>query len=283
MTKKPDFLIGGIQKGGTTSLWYYMRQHPGLFFPEKKELNFFSNFTEQGQGNYLKHFEGCPAGQLAGEASPLYLCDPEVPARIHQMLPEVKLLFTLRDPAARAFSNYWFNLQRGLQDPAQGFSEAIRSTHGIEHYISKGFYEAMLRRYDAFFEPRQMLVLLDTDLRQQLQPTLAKAFEFVGVDSSFQITSVEAQNVTHVASDKKIAGLYFQVRRAGRALRKVAGPKAMSGLTRLHHRLHGKVFKSSEKPVMSAEDRAYLVGLYREDTTQLEGRLGRDLSQWKTA
>ncbi len=100
---KPDFLIIGTQRGGTTSLFSLLSAHPGIFMPEEKEVHYFDLNYEKGIDWYTAKFPAHPRETkvISGEASPYYLYHPHVPARVAKDLPEVKLIALLRDPVNR--------------------------------------------------------------------------------------------------------------------------------------------------------------------------------------
>jgi hypothetical protein len=100
---KPDFLIVGAAKCGTSSLAYNLNKHPDIFV-WGGEIHYFSKYWERGREWYLSHFSE-PA-KVRGEKSPTYLYHRECHARIHGMLPDVKMIVMMRDPVARAFSNW---------------------------------------------------------------------------------------------------------------------------------------------------------------------------------
>lgn len=104
----PNFLIVGAARAGTTSLYYYLKQHPDVFMSPKKEIDFFDvdkNF-EKGLDWYERYFEGYTGQKAIGEASPLYMYLEKVPKRIAKVIPDVKLIFILRNPVDRAYSHY---------------------------------------------------------------------------------------------------------------------------------------------------------------------------------
>lgn len=103
MSVTPDFLIAGAAKCGTSSLAYNLSQHPDIFV-WGGEIHYFTKYWDRGQQWYLSHFD-TPA-KVRGEKSPTYLYYPESHSRIHALLPGVKLIVMLRDPVARAFSNW---------------------------------------------------------------------------------------------------------------------------------------------------------------------------------
>ena len=139
-TLRPDFLIIGAEKAGTTWLHDVLRAHPDLFLPDTKELHFFNRFDSNGREIdtyarrgldwYQRHFEAAERGKPAGEATPLYLCDPAAPRRIRRTLPEARFIVLLRDPVSRT----WVALPHGpRQGPRHGGSGHPDRPPGCEH------------------------------------------------------------------------------------------------------------------------------------------------------
>ena len=133
--KLPNFIIGGAQTAGTTALWDYLNLHPEIQMPETKEINFFSFEYHKGINYYSKLFECLDTNCVVGEASPQYITDEIYAKRIKKHTPEIKLIFILRDPIKRAYSNYHYNIQRHLQNPDLSFEKSIREDDGYERYI----------------------------------------------------------------------------------------------------------------------------------------------------
>ena len=86
-----NFLIIGAQRSGTTSLYAYLCNHPMIHQARAKELHFFDWQYKRGMGWYRKRFKALPNGHITGEASPYYIYDAKVPARVKKHLPDVKL------------------------------------------------------------------------------------------------------------------------------------------------------------------------------------------------
>ena len=103
---KPNFLIIGAQRCGTTSLYNYLIQHPQIVPSSKKEVHFFDLNFHLGQSWYEKHFPEVSDNILTGEASPYYIFHPLCPKRIFDYDPSVKLIVILRNPIDRAYSHY---------------------------------------------------------------------------------------------------------------------------------------------------------------------------------
>src|ERR687894_3261543 len=112
----PNFFIIGAQKAGTTSLYYYLKQHPQIYMSPRKEPHFFkgmhSELRKSGRGlppvtdlgDYQALFRGVTDEKAIGEASASYLYSPKAPALIKSSIPDAKLIAVLRNPADRAYS-----------------------------------------------------------------------------------------------------------------------------------------------------------------------------------
>ena len=198
----PDFIIIGAQKAGTSSLYKYLLQHPAVLPAYQKEIHYFTipELYFKGESWYRSHFPTklMKGERLTGEASPSYLFFPLVPERVYQMMPQVKLIILLRDPIARAFSNYHHQVRRGLE--TLSFEEAImqesnrvnndlQKTMNDPHfhslnlahysYLLRGEYVWQLKRWRAFFPAEQMLILKSEDFYDDPQETVAQVTSFL--------------------------------------------------------------------------------------------------------
>src|SRR5207248_4768960 len=148
-----------------------LNTHERVFVPDCKELHFFDD--RYGRFNYgprwyAAHFENAPRDSICGEASPSYLFIPGTARRIHDLVPEAKLLAILRDPVARAWSHYWYNVSLGRE--ILSFEKAIAReedrTSGPDpqprwfSYLARGDYVAQLRRFASVFPRDQLCVVL---------------------------------------------------------------------------------------------------------------------------
>lgn len=200
----PTFLIIGAQRGGTTSLYRYLVQHPAILPADSKELHYFDYQYHKGRWWYLSQFPlALLAGDaLTGEATPYYLYHPHAPARIQADLPDARLIVLLRDPVERAFSHFKLNRKKGRERPDVTFEAALEmeterlvgeserlaadsSYHSQVHqhhsYLAKGLYIEQLPRWQAIFPPEQLLVLRSEDLYTQPAAVLAQTFAFLGL------------------------------------------------------------------------------------------------------
>ncbi|MDG4767503.1 sulfotransferase domain-containing protein [Solwaraspora sp. WMMD406] len=157
----PDFLIIGTKRGGTTSLWNYLVQHPLVprLFPawNTKATHYFEEHWSRGEAWYRSHFptqrqrdalavrHGGPV--RAGEAAPLYMFHPLAPGRVHDLMPSVRLIVLLRDPVERAYS-HWKERRTEGKEPLS-FPEALAR----EEERTAGERDRLIADPDFFSEP----------------------------------------------------------------------------------------------------------------------------------
>ncbi len=277
----PNFLICGIQKGGTTSLYHYLREHPDIFLPAVKEVNFFHLNYDKGRVWYETHFAPHASQRALGEVSPLYMWYPEVPERIQHLIPETRLIFMLRNPIDRAYSNYWFNLSRSAQSSSQSFGEAIRSAYGQQHYLSKGFYIEQIERFLPLFPRENLHFIISEDLQRDTLKTVAACCRFLNVDDSYQPDTTSRHNVTLLPKSSIAKALYS----LGGPVKKVVlplTPKALRRATKSARKsAHGAFFAPGKTPPMDETDRIYLREIFANHNQRLSEFLGRDLSGWQ--
>ena len=272
----PNFLVIGSQKAGTTSIYHVLKAHPQVYVPERKEVNYFfhQGEYEKGEGWYRSHFADMPEGTLAwGEASPGYIVHPMAPARIQRLLPDIKLILTVRQPIDRAYSQYWDN-RRSLSE-YRTFKEvielALEETYHPDRlgYFSRGTYIQYIRRYLALFPRENLLVLPFEDLHQDPQAFYARIFSFLNVEASFTTPLMtESFNPAAIWQNPIYRWVFKKPQRA-----RLLPPK----LRRLAYWGERTPWKY---PPMAAELRQELVAFYRPWNAELGEFLGRDLLGW---
>jgi len=203
-TKHVNFIIGGVQKGGTTALDTYLRKHPNICMATKKELHFFDNeqfFRDTPEYSlYHSFFNPNSAHKLLGESTPIYIYWQNSPKRIWEYNPNMKWIVTLRNPVDRAFSHW--NMERSknkdklsfwdaIQNEQERCREALPYQHRIYSYISRGFYLEQLQRLWSFFSRENTLILKYERLIYEPQKTLNNICDFLGV-SYFERINPEA-------------------------------------------------------------------------------------------
>jgi len=204
MKGKPlDFIIIGAQKSGTTSLHKYLSGHPQIWMPPEKEAPFFSEDTlyEKGWEHYIAdYFYNAPKEKFWGKATPHYMVDMRVPARIAKLMPEVKLIILLRHPIKRALSHYKMLVRRGVEHRA--FSQAIEESliesslkivrtqsllpeNEERLIVTNGEYGRIIEEYLKFFDKEQILILFTDDLKDNPKSVLKKVYLFLCISIDY--------------------------------------------------------------------------------------------------
>jgi hypothetical protein len=199
LRRKPDFLIVGTQKGGTTSLHVYLKEHPQVLASTgPKELHFFNMYYHKGVAWYLSHFPWRmqARGKLIFEATPDYIAHDIVPKRISKDLGRPKLILTLREPAERAYSA-WKMWQSFLDHPTKqnkadtrSFATAVqeelsspnRQSDLRYHYVSMGCYAEHIENFLQYFHRDDLLVLDYQEMSSNLHGFLKQICDFLGID-----------------------------------------------------------------------------------------------------
>jgi hypothetical protein len=188
----PNFLIIGAQKAGTSSLYRYLRDHPQIFMSDLKEPDFFVEERNWSLGRawYEQLFASAGDALAVGEASTSYTMYPMyggVPQRIAEMIPDVRLVYLIRDPIERMRSDYLH--YRNLRDGALARLKLDRETDPPErallskpHYLQTSCYALQIERYLAHFPREHLLVITSEMLRRRRLDILKRIFAFLGVD-----------------------------------------------------------------------------------------------------
>ncbi len=189
----PKFIIIGVQKGGTTSLTYYLKQHPQVYLPIKKEVHFFDLNFKKGLSWYKAYFP-ILSNKIPGEATPYYIFHPHVAKRIKQTIPNAKFIVLLREPVSRAFSQYRKETSE-KHDNIKTFEEAFEAekerveneekkmikdedyysyAHQRYTYFSRGLYHKQIQNWLQYFNMEQFLFLKSEDFFSNPKKELKK-------------------------------------------------------------------------------------------------------------
>jgi hypothetical protein len=281
----PTFLIAGAVKGGTTSLNYYLKQHSEIFISPLKEPRYFAydpaETARRGENDlafpiktweaYTELFAGVTTEKAIGEASPHYMITPFAARRISETIPDVKLIFSLRHPVRRAYSVYLHQVRLGNeQRPVhEAFSED-------EHRVRNGRYYSLLVPWFDLFDNSQIKVILLEELIQDPLRLLNELYRFLEVREGF-VPDLTIRN----------KGGALKNRRLGRLLEKIKAHPLQQRLNPyLSARLRSMAITIKNNNLTEAlplpeEVEKRLGDYYREDITQLERLLEKDLSCWK--
>jgi hypothetical protein len=296
---RPSFLVLGAGKAGTTSVVYYMSQHREVFFSYPKEPVFFQTEYELGMDYYwATYFKGYGGQTHAGEAAHQNLRLPYVARRVHQAVPDAKLILICRDPVERAFSAYWHNHtrkrdRRSFEDAVAENLERLRTGPFFEDeeeaklyadavnrrdnggqvpfasYVDSGYYASHIERYASLFGRDRIKVLYFEDLARAPQEVADSVYAHLGLQP-IELRDTAAQNTPiHPA-----LAMVFR------------GVAALPGLSRIPSSWRAKVRTvlslsfSSSKPEMRPETRRQLSEHFRPHNQRLAEITGRNLDHW---
>ncbi|HEX5016906.1 MAG TPA: sulfotransferase domain-containing protein [Actinomycetes bacterium] len=120
----PTFIIVGAQKSGTTTLHDWLGQIAGVWVSDPKELHYFERYQRRSLDWYAAQFTPAPNDVAWGESTPIYLYRDAARRALADSLPNTKLIAILREPVARAYSQYWFARSKGAE-PLDTFAAAV--------------------------------------------------------------------------------------------------------------------------------------------------------------
>jgi Sulfotransferase domain len=270
---KPNFLIIGAQKSGTSSLRKFMERNPNHFFTPRQELHFWNRDREyrdgEGVAEYYENFKGAAHNQIVGEKSPSYLPSSSAAERIAHHLPQVKIVAVLRDPVDRAHSAYLHGLRVGAIPRSRTFSQAIRNYQDFQgvpygDVVSQGFYFENLERYFKFFHAKQIHVMSFSQLTQTPNLILPKLMNFL-ITPEFDY---EPAKIDYSMPRVNVA----RTSRFPQLVRRVRASKKLS--IEQKNYLSGLTFKKLPEAPILPEDRTFLDEIYAESNSNLQKRLG---------
>jgi hypothetical protein len=194
---QPTFVIGGAPRSGTNFLCHALDRHPDVYMakPYMPEPKVFMG-AEQPQPVYAARYTElfAPAGGRAalGEKTSYYLENEASCRLIQRHLPDVRMLFVVREPVARAYSNYLWSRKNGLETLA--FDEALRLEGQRPSplppdrdyarpydYLPRGRYDAFAERWFAALGRARVRFFLYEDLVARPEPELLDIQRFIGV------------------------------------------------------------------------------------------------------
>jgi sulfotransferase family protein len=270
----PNFLIIGAARSGTTSLYYYLRQHPDIFMSPIKEPDYYTDDDNlppnaiRSRAKYEKLFARAKGERARGEASVRYLNAIAGIDRIHADLDDVRLIVSLRQPADRAYSSYLTRLTTGREP--RNPEEALQP--GSYPFEISRYYPRLRRYYDRF--PREQIkVILFDDLIANPRTVLRELFRFLDVDDGF-IADTSIRHNAGVAPRSTLLNRLFH--NGLRVVRPFAPQWLLSKGLSMH--LRRPILRKPEP--MSPLLRRRLTEQYHDDILGTGELIGRNLSHW---
>ena len=300
MEPRLNYFIAGAPKCGTTSLFYYLTQHPNVYDPGYKEVNYFcEDFptlrNKKDLASYQQLFSRVSATDLAiGEASVAYLYSATAPRLIHEMNPDARIILMVRDPTDLVYSLHMqllstlnevetdFEKAWALQDErAQGRLIPQKCTEPFFlQYREIGRLGKYLQRMLDVFPADQVKVIFYDDFKTQTLVEYESVLKFLELPP-FPDVELQVLNVSHANRSELLAHLIDRVAKSGpgRQLGELKKRLPM-GKVDLYESLRNLNRKKSPRKPLSPQFKVSLRQEFAEDVRLLAQLTGRNLDQW---
>ncbi len=309
LLRLPNFIIGGGMKCGTTSLHWILNQHPQIFIPDDEPHFFTIDDIEQNPEFFLKNKQEWPCwnfdrnfqrylpwyanffhqaqeNQLIGEDCVSYLSSTKAPERIAKLLPDVKLIFILRDPVARTYSQYWHWVKTNRA--IYSFEDTLQFSPG--HLIQRSFYREHLETYLRFFSREQIKIIVFEAFVSNVQNTVNEVCDFLGLEPSIDVNQIN----THINKALVPRNLELQLLFNSIFKTNICGRKYMSyhlpncNLKNHPHLLsfinscfqNVNLTQRKQYPPMKADTRKFLERLFAKENKGLSALMGISLENF---
>lgn len=296
----PNFFVIGAGRSGTTSLHYYLSQHPQVFIPAVKSPSHFYCVDHQkartmqrrlvtrdyfvyDRNKYEALFDGAGAATAVGDVSPAYLASTTVPTRIHDAVPDARIVCILRNPVERFIARYVAQVRDGyerhpslsdLVDTELERPVDLNDTAGT--YFAAGFVSVNLRTYMDLFGPDSVKITFFDDLVTDAAGMMRDIFGFLQVDDSYPVdVSVRHNQSRGVIANPLMRFLWSSTSTARAFVRPFLPPH-------VRDKAFSFVGKSLETPDITEHDRRRLSHAYASEIQALGALTDRDLSGWLT-
>jgi len=274
--KSPSFIIVGAPKSGTNSLREYLRSHPDIYIPPG-EVHYFDKNYEKGIEWYLKFFDNAKDNQLIGEKTPNYMYKKEIAEKIFKLNNKIKLIFLLRNPVDRAYSNYWHNYKAGRL--RNNFEESIKNDLDniyVKNCIDNSKYKKAILNYKKIFPDEQILLLKSEDLKNKRKKTLNKVFNFLELEPFYPKNLNQEYNMGKISRSEfltKVVKKFEIIKHKKNPLRYIIGPISIwnqkniieRAFRKSKHYQELKIKNERTYPPIKKESRLYLEKIFEDE------------------
>ena len=290
----PNFFIVGARKCATTSLYFYLKNIPGVYMPPQKEFFYFSPNAVQkktfdvirDKKEYLGFFKNSKEHIAIGEATPIYLWDREAARLIHRAVPHARIVMILRDPIERAYSQYLMVMKySGRKSPF--YDELMKDYKSQEKvfgipqlYVELGMYYEQVKRYFDIFGREQVKVIIFEEFIRDPVKYVNEVLGFLKVN--YEVTEINGHfnpdSVPRSPLAVWIFGFFRWLRSKNIKFYKILNLLPDSIAESAPEKI---LFKRTQKPKIDPKAVTFLREIYYDDVLKLQSLLGRSLP-WHT-
>jgi hypothetical protein len=291
----PDFIIAGAPKCGTTSLYYYLQQHPNIFLAPK-EIHYFGKDLKiknqlQDFSAYLNYFKA-GADKIKGDASVWYLYSQSAPQEIIEQIGKVKIIICLRNPVEMIYSLHKENIYNADENE-RDFEEALALEfyrkagqkipasarfHQCLLYRNNGLYSERIKNYLTVFGAENVHFVLAEDLKKNPAEETNKVLEFLGA-SPLSSLSAEMQNTSKAYGSLAVHQKFKTAKNWEKQLIRILIP-SKTIREKLLHRIYNANIQKGNKEEMSEDVKKELTLFFSDDVKKTAKLIHRDLNHW---
>lgn len=283
--RKPNFLYIGSSRAGSTWIYKALHEHPEVFVPPAKDTMYFERFLDRGFDWYLSFFKGAKEEKAVGEISHNYFLKEQYAEAIHEMLPNVKLLCSLREPLDKTISMYSYNRNASSfisKDSQDSLTAKNTEDLSFEDFVNIPYTDKLVDYYGNLkpfydrFGAERILVVFYEDLKRDPERFARRIYSFLGVDESFSPSVVsQVINPAQKARSKTFAKLVFSVS----SFIKRNGFPTIVGKLKTNQFVRSLIYKMNdrEEPEVSNKLRQELYARYSSRYPELESMIGQKL------
>jgi hypothetical protein len=272
----PNLIIIGAPKCGTSSMHFYLGQHPQIYMSQPKELNFFQleKNWDKGEMWYRSHFK--KQAMIRGESSPMYSNAFEfsdVPERMHALIPDARLIYLMRDPIQRIISHHVHAAAVGLSSGS--IEECLNSPNN--NYVQYSQYYIQLKHYLKYFALSQICIITSEDLYISRYKTLQQIFRFLEVDPAYYSSQFTTLKNTYADISPKSAFARYLDSVTNHNIRFLIPETMRSAIRKM---IFSRFKDRVAKPILNDRLKSQLMNFLKDDINQLRVLTNQKFEKW---
>ncbi len=296
---KPNFFVVGAPKSGTTSVYIYLSQHPQVFVPRKKELNYFCtdlhfNYPLLSEQQFMSYYEGVKDESAIGEISVWNLFSKDAAQKIFDFNPESKIIIMLRNPVEMMYvlhSNHLYSGNETITDFKDALEAEEARMKGAQipknircpkeglQYRDVAKYAEQVERFFKTFGRENVKVILFDDFIGETEKSFKEILTYLKVDENF-LPDLKPYNVSKTTRSNFLKQLTTNPPSLIKRIGKIFFPHQTKRRDWLMIKLWKLNSKKLERRKMDERLREKLILEFTPEINELQKVIEKDLSHW---